>query len=159
MAEHLDPDRLLAFAMGELDPHDFARVRAHVSGCARCAGELAWAEHDVAALGALNADLGPLPPLDQIVPRKPAEAERRTKLPAWTVAFAVAAVLFGLVLRNGASRSPRSDAEHRTQPAVTVSPAMHELSAPTDGEEAVCAPVRACTRIVDPGLCGADPQR
>jgi anti-sigma factor RsiW len=157
MREHLDPDVLLAHALGELDAARAEEVQAHAARCTRCAGEVAWAERDVGALASLNGedDLGPLPSFEAIAPRRRHESAR-SRLAAWTAAVAAAAIVAGLVVRStGIGKEGRSDypvVAVTTAPAA-IAPVMRPQADPLEGDEPVCAPVRVCSPVLNASLC------
>lgn len=61
--EHLAPGELLEFAEGRADGPTAARVREHLaSGCASCAGEVAFWQRSLGAMRGHGAPRGPEPP-------------------------------------------------------------------------------------------------
>jgi anti-sigma factor RsiW len=94
--EHVE-DRAALYALGALADDERAAVDAHLRECSACTQAVGAAEDDVALIVSTEPQHSAPPALDvrigRLVQRRPLEAMRRSRRPAWPYAAAIAAAL------------------------------------------------------------------
>jgi anti-sigma factor RsiW len=152
------PEALEAYALGELDEAEAARVAAHVARCTPCAEELRWLRRERRLFATRAADHPAPPPFEAVLARalaapvaeaKPARPidplptpARRRPRRAWAprtaaaaAALALAAVLLAL---------PREEAPPLTAEPRAAYPEMIQNDPPPAPEEPACEECSDC---------------
>jgi hypothetical protein len=129
MADRHVSDRLAAFADGELDAAEAARIETHLAACASC--QEAWERYQFAAGALRQLTLVEAPPsirsaLDAALDARGRSAAEGTASPWWrrpSIVWPAAAALVAIVLIAGGRfrlRGPAPPAVATTQPADRV---------------------------------------